>query len=328
MAKNNSSKAAERGSDVREGDADIPSTAVASRTLITAGFAIAKSRRMRTHIEIYCSRIDLFGRPSKYFIALCDGSEPPATDVRNIRKEADNFGGTLVVVCKDGGQGWLSWREFLDSLGGPVPSWRALGAGYLDALERSSRNSLPIGQIGEAWRTFEEAVADGFEFALGNRVVRLGGRTRGKKVSDLLTQTPDNNVLVLDAKAAANGFDAVWGELRALVEYTTAQITRQKGHYEVRGAVIVSSDFNQSPDQLASQATEFLAVTRVPLTFMRARQLGDLVGHFSASPGLRTSVNWTRLLCRGGLLEDRQILEEIDAATDQTYPRGSPVRTR
>jgi hypothetical protein len=303
-----------------------PDTAVASRTLITAGFSISNSHRQPTHIEIHCERSDLFGSTVPYLIAVCEGDEPPKSDLPNIVRQARSLNRTLVVVCNSGGAEWLSWKEFLDDLGGAVPSWRALGTDYKSVLLEAARNKKPKGLKGEAWQVFEDAVADGFEFILGNRVNRLGGSSRGKRVSDMITQTPDQRVLVIDAKASRKGFNATWPQLRPLVEYTRAQINRQRGHSDVHGAVVVSSEYKQDIPQLRHRADDFLAEVRVPLTFVKAEHFAGLVSTLGKSPKLRTSIDWARLFCRGSLLEPRELSAELKSAERQTYSRGSPIK--
>ena len=303
-----------------------PDTAIAARTLVTAGFTITNSRRQRAHIEIHCERADAFGISVSYLIAVCNGDAPPTSDVSNIQKESAALNRTLVVVCKEGGPTWISWKEFLNSLGGAVPSWRAVGPNYPAVLNESAGNKTPKGQVGEAWRIFEEAVADGFEFIFGHRVIRLGGKSRGKRVSDMISQTPDQRVLVLDAKAAREPFDVQWPELRPIVEYTKAQIERQRGHSDVHGAVLIAKEFAQDGSRLGGLAADFLADVRVPLTFVRAEDLADLVSRLGEEPRLRSSINWGKIFCRGGLIVRRLVDQEIIAARSETYPRGRPIK--
>lgn len=301
-----------------------PVTAVASRTLVTAGFSITNSRRQPTHIEFYCERADMFGSVVPYLVVVCEGDEPPKSDLPNILRTAEAQRRTLVVVCNLGGPNWLSWQEFLDSLGGAVPSWRALGPDYRTILLDSARNILPYGFTGEAWQVFEDAVADGFEFVLGNRVNRLGGRKRGRRVSDMVTQTPDRQVLVLDTKASGAPFDVTWDELRPLVEYTKSQIQRQRGQFEVRGAVLVAQDFKQAEESLIKFSGDFVAEAGVPLTFFRAQHLANLVSALGHDPMLRASIGWSKVFCRGGLLSESQLDGEISAARSERYARGTP----
>jgi hypothetical protein len=127
--------------------------------------------RHAAHIEYECEREDAFGALVRYTIVIASGNEPPS-DVSFASREAAVAGRTMVVVAGEGGPSWLSWNEFLAVLGGAVPSWRALADSYPDALRIASRNELPPDTSGEAWRMFEEAVADGLEFAFADKYQR------------------------------------------------------------------------------------------------------------------------------------------------------------
>jgi hypothetical protein len=74
--------------------------------------------------------------------------------------------------------------------------------------------------VGEAWRFFEDLVADGFDLVFGRKERRMGARRRGQRVGDMITQIPDGAVLVVDPKATAGAFSAAISELRPLIEYT------------------------------------------------------------------------------------------------------------
>src|SRR5690606_34647978 len=137
----------------------------------------------------------------RYTVVITEGNEP-RVDVTFATREAEAAGRTMVVVAGQGGANWLAWSEFLSVLGGAVPNWRALSDNYSDALRTASRNELPPDALGEAWRVFEEAVADGLEFVFGQRVKRMGGVHRFKALPDMLALSPDGLLILVDARAA------------------------------------------------------------------------------------------------------------------------------
>jgi len=63
-----------------------------------------------------------------------------------------------VLVARVGNDKQLGWQEFLDVLGGAVPAWRVLTDEFVQHLAVASKNELPPGMKGEAWRLFEELV--------------------------------------------------------------------------------------------------------------------------------------------------------------------------
>ncbi len=295
-----------------------PEIGVAIRTLLAAGFNITGTDRHPSGLEIACTRHDVLGLPIDYRIVLVDGEAPNHEETVHLAKATAEENRRLVVIASAEGPDWLSWHEFLAALGGAVPNWRALAPGFEETYLTLARNESPLDTAVEAWSAFEDATADAFEFLLGVRVNRLGGKKRGKKVSDLVTHIPDPKVLVIDTKAYKDPFDASSGALRALQEYTVRQRHRQgNGGIPLGGAVVVANDFKQNAAAIATIAADFIAATGVPVTFIRARTLVAIVAAVANDSTLRRAIRWSHLLCRSGVLEDTLARTEIDDARDE-----------
>jgi hypothetical protein len=289
---------------------------IATRTLLAAGYVVSGSHRQPDHIEFKCERVSRLGAVIRFLIAITDKRELSAEHAADIQHTAANQNRVPVLVASEGSTGQLSLKEFLDVLGGAVPSWRALTNDYNKHLELAAKNELPPGLTGEPWRIFEMLVADGLEFCLGRRVNQLGGQKRGKKVSDMIAPLPDFNVIVVDAKASANGFDATWPSLRPLIEYVNKQKERQQGGGEVIAALVSSSKFLQDDAGLTAVARDFLGETRTPLCFVDAATLSYLVNELRQRSDIRNSVRWN-MLFSGGQIKIRDIDREIRATTEE-----------
>lgn len=297
---------------------DNPNVAVAARTLLLAGYAIENSSRQPTHIEILCHKTSLLASDVRYLVAITDADSFTEHTVQELTRIAGRQGRSLVLVGAMATELQLGWADFLDALGGAVPSWRALASGYEDNLLTAANNRLPLGMTGEAWRLFEDLVADGFEFVFGRKVRRMGARKRGQRVSDMITQIPDGAILVVDAKATAGTFNASISELRPLIEYTRMQRLRQRGHNEVFAAVLIARAFEQDATALSGVSRQFLAVTVVPVAFLQAQLLGRMVASFSERPDLRIAIHW-RSLFSGGLIIARDFETELSRADAERY---------
>jgi hypothetical protein len=188
---------------------DNPNVALAARTLLLAGYAIENSRRQPTHIEILCHKTSVLASDVRYFVAITEADAFTEPTVQELRRISDREGRSLALVGTRATELQLGWVDFLDALGGAVPSWRALAPEYEGNLLTAASNKLPDGETGEAWRLFEDLVADGFELVFGRKVRRMGARKRGQRVSDMITQIPDGAILVVDAKATAAAFSAL-----------------------------------------------------------------------------------------------------------------------
>jgi hypothetical protein len=284
--------------------------AVTTRTLLAAGYAISGVHRQPAHIEFKCERSSRLGPTVQFLIAITDQSEFLENDAKDIIHAAANQNRLAVLVSNSGGPDQLSWSEFLEVMGGAVPSWKALTDEYHEHLQRASKNEIPAGLTGEAWWIFESLVADGLEFCFGRRVNRLGGQRRSKRVSDMVAPLPDFSVVVVDAKASSSGFDANAGALRALTEYVNKQKQRQQGGGDVVAALVVSSGFVQDETGLAAAAKEFLGQTRIPLCFLTASDLWLIVKRLRDKPDIRGCIRWNMIFA-GGLIQVTQIESEI-----------------
>ena len=289
---------------------------IATRTLLAAGYVISGVHRQPNHIEFKCERITRLGAVVQFLIAITAKPDFSSAEVADIEHTAANQNRVPALVAQAANNSQLSWKEFLDAMGGAVPAWRVLTEEFGRHLETASKNELPAGTLGEAWRLFEDLVADGLEFCFGRRVNRLGAHKRGKKVSDMVAPLPDFNVIVIDAKATAKEFDASWPSLRPLVEYVKKQEERQKGGGEVIAALVVTSKFQQEASVLAGIAREFLGETRIPLCFMTAGTLTYMVYELRKRPDVRNAVRW-KMLFSGGLVESGEIDREVQAAVSE-----------
>ena len=243
------------------------------------------------------------------------------TTIRAVHRTAAANGRAAVLVSRNGGLEQVSWNEFVTVLGGAVPSWRALSPGYGAALRTAAKNKKPTGMTGEAWAIFEDLVGDGFEFCLGRKVGRFGGRRRGLKVSDMIAQLPDSSLLVIDTKAYESGVSVTWPALRPLAEYVNKQREYQQGRNEIISALLVSSAFRQNSTALIKPSNTFLGETRIPLCLMTAATLASIIESLSVDPGLRNSIRW-KAAFTGGLITTASILKELKRTKQERFESG------
>jgi len=296
---------------------DRPNLQATIRTLLLSGFKIENNQRQPTHREIYCSA-PILGTYVPLLFVLTDKDDLPSNVRPQVESAAKRSNRTLVIVANIAAEDQLGWIDFLDSLGGAVPSWRALDKSYPDQLETAGKNAKPEGFGGEAWRLFESLVADGLEFIFGRKVRRLGAAKRGQKVSDMIAQTPEGSVLVLDAKATSKSFNAAIFELRALAEYTQNQRLRQRGFADVFAAVVVSRAFDQDEAALSQISREFTSQAGVPVAFLETKTLIHFINCLRDQPNLRSGLKW-RFLFAGGLVTSEMFDAEIEALKAERY---------
>lgn len=293
----------------------------ATRTLLASGYVITSTDPHPTHIEFDCERPSRLGAMLRFRVGFTAENQFDSTTLKAMRQTADSAARAAIFVSLKGGDGQVSWTEFLNVLGGAVPSWRALSNEYPAALATAARNKIPKGMSGEAWAIFEDLVADGLEFCFGRKVGRFGGRRRGLRVSDMIAQLPDSSLIVVDAKAYEGGIDVKWPALRPLVEYVQLQKQYQQERNEVVAALIVSSKFQRDKSALAKPASNFLGETRVPLCFITAKTLAGIVSIITHMPDFRNSISW-KFLFTGGLIDVPSFRKQLNRVKTERFEPG------
>jgi len=286
---------------------------IAGRTLRAVGYEIFEFQRTFNRAEFRCCISTKLGATVRFLFVFTSAPQFKSEELTEFRHVAETQGLALISISGVGAEGQVSWADFLRAMGGPVPSWRALQPNYSEVLLTASRNKLPAGESGEAWALFEDLIADGLEFSLGRKVHSFGGRLRGQKVSDLIAQLPEFDLLVVDGKATEKEFDAGWPNLRALAEYVEKQKIRQNGLNRILAAVIFSSAFKQDSKSLRDALDEFMAATGVPLCFMTAGALAFMVELFRKNPELRNAIRWKAVFV-GGLIGEPKISKLTEEA--------------
>jgi hypothetical protein len=113
---------------------------VASRTLLAAGYEITNCQRHPGHAEISCQLTSRLGPTLRFLIAFTDQDGFSPGQRGEIAREADADRRTAAFVARYAGEEQLSWDEFLEALGGAVPSWRALSQEYAAAVLTAAHN--------------------------------------------------------------------------------------------------------------------------------------------------------------------------------------------
>jgi hypothetical protein len=302
-------------------DQVAPGVSASVRTLLAGGYALdTAAERHPTHIEIRCGKLSVFGVQVQFLIAITDAAEFTTGQMADITRLAAQESRTPVFVGVDATDSQLGWQEFLSALGGEVPSWRAVSSTYATALVIAATNKNPPKTTGEAWLVFEDLVCDGLAFIFGRRAHRLGGRRRGQRVSDIVAVLPTTELIVVDAKASGDGFEANWPALRPLVEYVKKQQQRQQGFNFVYGAAVISSKFGQDQTTLQDLSNQFLAETRIPLAFLTAETLAAITERIQSSTDLRAAIDWKRLFAGGALLTEAFDREMAKASNERIRP--------
>lgn len=283
-------------------------------TLLGAGFIVTNFSRKPSYIAFHVFRSDEFGVKTSYLIAFSDEEKFSTTDVKALQRTAKYQSEFLVLV------GFVDSPEineipvispeiFFQRLGGTISSYLPLEDFYADHLELLGRNELPTGITGKADDLFEEYVFVGLQFLLQHRVIRYGQERLFKEVPDGLA-FGGSVQLLYDCKAAKNGYEISSNSMRQFADYVNDFHRRYQNYVgRINSFLVISGSF-QHPNSIDDRCRELIADCTVPLSFLTAKDLGEIVKLFLETPAFRQSINWKKVFS-GGLIKLAKILEDL-----------------
>lgn len=284
------------------------------RTLFSAGFVVTNFSRKPSYIAFHVFRADEFGVKANYLIAFSDGEKFSQTDYKALQRSATYQSEYLVLV---GSIDESDTKEipvilpetFFQRLGGTVSSYLPLEDFYPEHLEILGRNKLPVGLTGKADELFEEYVYVGLQFLLQNRVIRYGQERLFEKLPDGIA-FGGSVLLLYDCKAAHKGYEISSNSMRQFADYVNAFHRRYQNFVGRVNSFLVISGFFQHSNSLEDRSRELLAECGVPLSFLTAKDLGEIIKLFIKNPVYRQSVDWKRVFS-GGLIQTARVIEDL-----------------
>lgn len=284
------------------------------RTLFSAGFIVTNFSRKPSFVAFHVFRQDEFGVKANYLIAFCDDEKFSPTDCKALQRSAGYHSEYLVLVGSiDESDGdkipVISPETFYQRLGGTVSSYLPLEDYYPEHLEILGRNKLPEGLTGKADELFEEYVFVGLQFLLQNRVIKYGQDRLFKDLPDGIA-FGGSVLLLYDCKAAGEGYKISSNSMRQFADYVNTFHRRYQNYVGRVNSFLVISGFFQSPDKLEDRSRKLLAECGVPLSFLTAKDLGEIIKLLVENPVYRQSIDWKRIFS-GGLIKTARVVEDL-----------------
>jgi hypothetical protein len=293
------------------------------RTLVFGGFILEGIERNPGFVLIRMDRFDEFGAQHRYAFVLEERTLSEA-EVGAARIAAEHHHAQLVLVGDtQADEPGVPWNRFVSLFGGAVVSASALDPGFGSALQELGMNRLPDGLVGTPDELFEAYVRAGFEFVFAGRVVRYGQDRRFEKRPDGIALPHDRFRALYDAKAYSNGYPVTADSIRQFKSYIEEFDERYHAYIPRQSAfIVVSGSFEQRDEALRERSTELLAECGVPLSFLTARTMAEIIALVSAEPATRHAISWTRIFSRP-IVETARVQEEIAAIRKDAIVRGA-----
>jgi hypothetical protein len=284
------------------------------RTLFSAGFVVTNFSRKPSYIAFHVFRSDEFGVKANYLIAFCDGGKFSPTDCKALQRSATYRSEYLVLVgsiddLENNKIPVISPEVFYQRLGGTVSSYLPLESYYPEHLEILGRNKLPAGLTGKADEWFEEYVFVGLQFLLQNRVIKYGQDRLFKELPDGIA-FGGAVLLLYDCKAAGEGYKISSSSMRQFADYINTFHRRYQNYVGRVNSFLVISGFFQHPDSLEDRSRELVAECGVPLSFLGAKVMGEIIKLFVEHPVYRQSIDWKRVFS-GGIIQTARVIDDL-----------------
>jgi len=282
--------------DILNTDSNPPNIQVAVRTLIIGGFTLEKASRYPGYALIYMYRYDEFGVKQQYCFSLFEKDpEPEQIEAAAIASKHNKTELVIISPAKIHGMPNIEWNRFLNLFGGPVYSYSPLEPEFEDHLMRLSFNKLPTGLVGKPDDLFELYVHKALEFIFGCKVHRYGQERRFEARPDGVVLQDRMFSALYDTKAYSNGYDVTLDSIRQFSSYITEFRSRYDQYYELHSFIVISGSFPHSKDTLESRSRQLLSEANIPLAFMTAESVLQIIGLLSNFPSARRSINWRKI---------------------------------
>lgn len=294
-------------------DGSRPHPTVAVRTLLTGGFVLERSERNPGYMILYMTRVDELGVSHSYAFAIAE-DRMTAAQVEAAKIAARHHNARLVLVARgEYDVPAVPWDRFVNLFGGPVFSASPIQPEFADQLIRLGHNELPPDLVGRPDDLFEEYVRAALEFVLGGRVVRYGQDRRFEKRPDGIAIPRSDFRALYDAKAYAEGYRVTAETIRQFKDYVEDFTRRYRAFLpRINAFVAISGNFLQGEKALEDRSRELLAECGVPLVFLTAKDLCEMIRIVADHPVARGSIPWARVFA-DPVVRPGRVKQEVEA---------------
>lgn len=301
-----------------------PELALAVRTLMSGGFLLESVEQKPGYAVLHASRTDEFGAAHRYSFALSQSGRFGPTQIAAVKIATATRGSRLVMIGEIPhvlSIPAVEWHRFLNLFGGPVFSASPFEPEFGANLVSLGANQLPPELTGTADDLFEAHVRVALEFVLGGRVIRYGQERRFEIRPDGIALPRYGFSLLYDAKAYTNGYPVSADSIRQFKTYVE-DFRRRYGPYlpRLNAFFAISAEFAQGEAALEERNRELFAECGVPLVFLRAATLAEIVALLADRPSARGAVNWGRVFADPVISADRVRRELSAIAKDGILP--------
>jgi hypothetical protein len=279
----------------------VPNIQLTVHALTAGGFILNKAERKPGYMVFITSRYDEFGNKQNYCFALAETSMNK-NQVDGAEISARHHNANLVVIGQtEVDTPKIEWNRFINIFGGPVLNVEPFEPDFGENLVRLGYNKLPNGIRGKADEVFETYVNVALEFIFGGTVKYWGQSRKFENIADGLAIPSINFTALYDAKACKKGYQINSGTIRQFNDYVIGFKSKYSDYYKLNSFIVVSGEFAQKESSLDERSHELLSLCGIPLSFLNAETLADIVKLMVKNPQFRRSINWAKIFTRSNV---------------------------
>jgi hypothetical protein len=285
-------------------------------TLIGSGFQLVNVTSKPSYLLLRVYRTDEFGNRQRYVFAYSGDNTLKAPAIAGLRKVAAKDTAPLVIIGRaeksDPIIPILTLAQFVGQMGGSVPTFLPLEPAYPAQLAELGLNKKPSGLMGKADELFEAYVHAGLQFLLQRKVIRYGQDRLFETVPDGLVLGRNSIQLLYDCKAYKKGYPLSRDAIRQFSDYVRSFHQRYESYIGRLHAFLVISGKFQSDATLDTRSQELYSECQVPLVFMSAATLGEVVTLFANARRYRSTIDW-KVIFSATTIEAKAVKAQLSA---------------
>ncbi|MGR3175468.1 MAG: hypothetical protein ACUZ8N_12840 [Candidatus Scalindua sp.] len=267
-------------------------------TLIINGFHLNEVKRINTqHSYLDIQRFDTLGAKIKYLI-LSSTKQPSKAVLSTIIKKAkfDNSTPLGVGEIKNSKIECYSLDSFFSKLGGQVNTGLILIPKLPNILDSLGKNTLPDGIDGKPDDLLETYVKESLQYLLNSPARKYGKDRLFESLPDGVVLGKDKCILLFDAKAYSAGFEVQSDDLIRFEKYVN-EFNFKYGTIigKVFSFIVVSAMFNVKKESLEKRSNDFYGKCQTKLSFIKSKELGNIVKLIRKNNVYRNSINWKQV---------------------------------
>ena len=283
------------------------------RTFVANGIHLDSIRRDTSNCTtLKVHKIELWGARINYLILFAPQRISSAITSRFL-KEA-KFASAHPVGIGDTQSDrflWFTPEQVMQTFGGVVDSQIIRNPDLPRILDTLGHNRLPRGLVGDPDELLEIHVTECLRFLMASQARRYGSDRQFESLPDGISLRVDGPNVQFDSKAYSGGYSVSADDIRRYESYVNEFNKKYGGNLgKVFSFLVISGRFKQSIGALRKRSENLYARCATPLSFISAKELGQITQSLMREPKLRNAIDW-KVVFAATKIESSRVMSQI-----------------